>query len=295
MKDYIIKTTAANGAMRAYFATTKNILNKAVKIHNTTPVVSAAFGRMLTGAAIMGTMLKNDSDLMTISIKCEGPLKGMLVTCDNHSVKGYVHNPFVELDLKENGKLDVSGAIQEGTLSIVKDIGLKEPYSGKVPLVSGEIAEDLTHYFAVSEQTPTAVSLGVLVGTDLSIEQSGGFILQMLPQADDEIISKVELAIANLPPVTTLLQDGKTPELIMEILLDGLNPVINEKVEIDYHCNCSKERAEKALIAVGLDELYSILKDDKAATLNCPFCNENHRFSENELSGLIGRLESGKA
>lgn len=288
MKDYLIKTTAAQGDVRAYFATTRNTVNKAVNIHRTSPVVSAAFGRLLTGSVIMGAMLKNKGDLITVSIKCSGPLKGMLVTSDySCNVKGYVNVPAIEIPLKESGKLDVSGIIGDGTLSVVKDIGLKEPYAGQVPLVTGEIAEDLAQYFVLSEQTPSAVSLGILVERDCSIKQAGGFILQMLPNAKEETIVQIENSIKELPSMTNLFEEGKTPEEIMEMLFKGLNPVVNEKVEINYSCNCTKDRAEKALIAVGREEINSILEEQGKANLHCPFCDESYDFSKEELIKLL--------
>lgn len=289
MEDYIIRGTAAGGFIRAFAAYTKKTVQTASDYHNTTPVATAALGRMLTAAAMMGSMLKNEKDLVTLQIRGSGPLQGILATSDSHSrVKGYVFNPNVDIPVKYPGKLDVGGAVGEGYLSVTKDIGLKEPYSGRIELVSGEIAEDLTYYFSASEQTPSSVGLGVLVDTDLSIRQAGGFIIQLLPGAPDSVIDDLEKRLSSVPYVTNMLDDGMSPEDILnEILKDMDLKLTEEKIPVEYYCNCSRERVEKALISIGREELTKIIEEDKKAELNCHFCNQKYNFTEEELIKLL--------
>ena len=250
--------------------------------------MSAALGRALTAVSIMGSMLKSDDDLVTIKIKGDGPGKGLIVTGDSKArVKGYPFNPMVDIPLKPNGKLDVQNALGEGSLTVIKDMGLREPYVGQIPLVSGEIAEDLTYYFAKSEQTPSAVSLGVLVDRDYSIKQAGGFIIQVMPNADENIINSLETKLATIKPFTTLLEEGNTIEDILNILLGDFGVNILDKIPVKFYCNCSKERVEKALISIGKDELETIIKEDKKATLHCHFCNKDYEFNENDLKTLL--------
>lgn len=286
--DYILRATAGNGSVRIFIANTTNTVQTAFEKHQTSPVISAALGRCLTAAAIMGNMLKSDSDLITIKVNGDGLAKGLVVTSDNKSnVKGYPLVPIVDIPLNENGKLNVKGAIGNGNLIVIKDLGLKEPYIGQIPLVSGEIAEDLTYYFAKSEQTPSAVSLGVLVDVDYSIKQAGGFIIQVMPDADDEIICTLEHKLKHLKPFTELLEDGHTPEDIADALLGEFNLKILDKVPVNFYCNCSKQRVEKALISIGKDELEKIIEEDKKATLHCHFCNKDYNFSENDLKEIL--------
>lgn len=295
MDDYIIRATAANGQIRAFFATTKNMVEDARKIHFTTPVVTAAIGRTMTATAIMGLMLKNDTDIITVQIKGDGALKGIVATSDNKAnVKAYVYNPYVDLPLNAKGKLDVSKAIGSGTLSIIKDIGLKEPYTGQIPLVSGEIAEDLTYYFAKSEQTPSVVALGVLVDVDTSVKQSGGFIIQLMPNTDENIIETLEQKIQTIQSVTQMLEDGKTPEDMLNLILGDFGINILDKLSTRFYCNCSRQRVEKALISIGLKDLNDILKNDKKAQLHCHFCNKEYDFNEEELKKIIYDLSSNK-
>ncbi len=290
MSDYIIRVTAAEGSIRAFFATTRETANEAQRLHQTSPVVTAALGRMLTAGAIMGTMLKGD-DILTLSIKGDGEMRGITVTADSLGrVKGYPINPIVDIPLKQNGKLDVSGAIGEGTLSIIKDIGLKEPYVGMIPLVSGEIAEDLTYYYAKSEQIPTSVALGVLVDRDYSVKQSLGFIIQLMPDATDDAIEKLEDRLRSLPNLTSLMEDGKSIEEIMELIFEGLSPSINETVETSFYCNCSREKVEKALMGIGHEELTDIINEDKKATLHCHFCQKDYEFDETYLRELLSKI-----
>lgn len=286
--DYILRATAGEGSVRVFIANTKETVQQAFLHHQTSPVMSAALGRALTAVAIMGSMLKSESDLITIKIKGDGPGKGLLVTGDSKArVKGYPLNPIVDIPLKPNGKLDVQTALGEGSLTIIKDMGLKEPYVGQIPLVSGEIAEDLTYYFAKSEQTPSAVSLGVLVDRDYSIKQAGGFIIQVMPDADENIIANLEQKLQTLKPFTTLLEEGNSIEDILNIILGDFGVKVLDKIPVSFYCNCSKERVEKALISIGKEEIETILKEDKKATLHCHFCNKDYDFDETDLKNLL--------
>ncbi len=288
MSDYIVRAVAGGGSIRAFAATTGELVQYAREVHHTSPVASAALGRMLTAAAMMGSMLKGEKDLITLQIRGLGPLKGAVVTSDSKArVKGYVFQPNVEIPSKYPGKLDVSGAIGEGYMSVIKDIGLKEAYAGRIQLVSGEIAEDLTYYYAQSEQTPSAVGLGVLVDTDTSIRCAGGFIIQLLPDASEEIISKLETRLNTIPYITDLLDMGQTPEGILNMILEGLDMKILDTVPTEFYCNCTKERVEKALISIGKEELEKIAKEDKKANLHCHFCGKEYDFSEGELTALL--------
>ena len=288
MNDYIVRATAGNGSIRAFAATTRDLVQHAREVHHTSPVASAALGRMLTAAAMMGTMLKGEKDILTLQVRGEGPLQGIVVTSDSKAqVKGYVFNPGVEIPDRIPGKLDVSGAIGAGHLSVIKDIGMKEPYAGKIELVTGEIAEDLTYYFAQSEQTPSAIGLGVLVETDTSIRRAGGFIIQLLPDATEEMIVKLEQKLATIPYVSDLLDMGLTPEAILEMILGDLDLKIMDKVPTTFYCNCTRERVEKALISIGKDELEKIIREDKKANLHCHFCSKEYDFNEDQLVALL--------
>ena len=273
---------------RVYIATTKVLVEQARCIHNTSSVVTAALGRTLTAGAIMGAMLKNDTDLLTISIKGDGPIGGVVVTADNHArVKGYAFNNQVEIPLKPTGKLDVSGAIGSGFLTVTKDISLKEPINGSLELISGEIAEDITYYFAKSEQIPSVVGLGVLVHMDRTVSQAGGFIVQLLPDADEDFITKLENSIADLPPVTTMMTNGQP---ILTTLFPNQKIVYHGEIEPTFTCNCSREKTEKALISIGKKELQDILEEDKRANIHCHFCNTDYDFSEYDIEFLLSRL-----
>ncbi len=286
--DYILRATAGDGSVRVFIANTKETVQQAFLHHKTSPVMSAALGRALTAVSIMGIMLKSDDDLVTIKINGNGLGKGLVVTGDNKGrVKGYPLNPVVDIPLKPNGKLDVQNALGEGSLTVIKDMGLKEPYVGQIPLVSGEIAEDLTYYFAKSEQTPSAVSLGVLVDRDYSIKQAGGFIIQVMPDADEDIINSLENKLATIKPFTTLLEEGNTIEDILNILLGDFGVNILDKIPVKFYCNCSRERVEKALISIGKHELETIIKEDQKATLHCHFCNKDYDFNEDDLKTLL--------
>lgn len=288
MGDYIIRATAANDSIRAFAATTRETVQKARELHNTTPVASAALGRLLTAGAMMGIMLKGEKDLVTIQIKGDGPLEGEIVTADSKGrVKGYVFNPNVDIPPKSPTKLDVGGAVGKGFLTVIKDLGLKEPYVGKTELVSGEIAEDLTYYYAKSEQIASAISLGVLVDTDTNIKQAGGFIIQVMPGITEEILSRLESRINVVPYITELLSMGDTPESILNLILGDMDLQIIDKVPTEYYCGCSRERVEKALLAIGKDDLKKILEEDKKAELSCHFCNKVYNFDENDLKRLL--------
>ncbi len=287
-KDYCIRVTASNGAVRGFFATTKEMANESFNIHKTSPVVTAAMGRLLTATSMIGLMQKGEKDLVTISLKGDGPMKSILATSTSDGfVKGYPAVPIVDIPLKPSGKLDVSGAIGYGSLSIIKDIGLKEPYSGQIPLISGEIADDLTYYYAKSEQIPTSVALGVLVDTDYTVKSSGGFIIQLMPFCEEETIDLLEKNLQTLPPLSKMLAEGLTPYDIAEKVLGNLGLEVFEEKEIKYYCNCDRERVEKALISIGKVELNDILETDKKANLNCQFCNTDYEFNEDDIKNIL--------
>ena len=290
MQDYIIRATAADAYIRAFAATTRDLVEEARSRHNTSPVATAALGRTLTAGAMMGSMMKGDDDLLTIQIKGDGPIGGIVVTANAKAeVKGYVYEPNVLLHANANGKLDVSGAIGKGSLCVIRDVGLKEPYVGQTDLVSGEIAEDLTYYYAVSEQIPSAVALGVLMNKENTVRRAGGFILQVMPGADDDMLAKIEDSLKDLPPVTSLLDEGYTPETILERVLGEFGLVITDKMPTRFACNCSKERVEKALITVGEKDLRSLIAEGKPVELNCHFCNSSYTFTIDELQELLRR------
>ena len=288
MSDYMIRATAANGQIRAFAATTRDLTEYARNAHNTSPVVTAALGRTMTAAVMMGSMLKGDKELLTVKIQGDGPIGSLTVTADSHGhVKGYAQNPVVLIQANSIGKLDVAGAIGKGVLSVIKDIGLKDPYVGQTDLVSGEIAEDLTYYFAVSEQTPSSVGLGVLMNKDNTVRQAGGFILQLMPFCDEKVIEKLEQRLAEVNSVTAFLDEGLTPEQILEKLLGDMDLVINDTVPTQFYCNCSRERVSKALIAVGRKELNEMIQEGKPVELKCHFCNSAYEFSTEDLKELL--------
>jgi molecular chaperone Hsp33 len=279
MKDYIIRVTAANHQIRASACTTRNLVEYARDIHNTSPIATAALGRLMTAGVMMGSMLKNEKDLITLQIKGSGPMKGMVVTADaKANVKGYVFDPNVMLPPNAQGKLDVSGALGLGILTIIKDIGLREPYVGQTHLVSGEIAEDITYYYANSEQVPSAVALGVLMNKNNTVQQAGGFIIQLLPDAKEEVINQLEENLKSLKSVTEELESGKKPEDILDLLLGNMGLEIMETIPTQYNCNCTREKVEKALISVGKKELQDMIDEGKPVELLCHFCNEKYEF-----------------
>lgn len=293
MKDYVIRATAGEGQVRAFVATTTNLVEKAREVHGTTKVATAALGRTLTATSIMGLMMKNKGDKVTVIIKGGGPIGTILTTSDSTGmVKGYVQNPQVEVPDYENGKLNVAAAVgTDGVVKVIKDLGLREPYNGAYPLVSGEIAEDFTYYFALSEQTPSVVSLGVLT-TEYEVEHAGGFVVQLMPDATEETISQLEQNISKLNSITNMMLEGKTPEDILSIVLEGLNPRILDKIEVGFECECSKEKVGEALVSIGKRQLQEIIEEDKKAEIGCQFCNSKYNFNEEELKELLNSLEN---
>ena len=292
MPDYLIRATAADDSIRAFAATTRQMVEDARRAHDTTPVCTAALGRLLTGGVMFGSMLKEDKALVTLQIRSDGPAGGITVTADSHyHAKGYVNNPHVQIPLKPNGKLDVSGAIGKGTLTVIRDIGLKEPYVGTIRMPSGEIAEDLTFYFAESEQIPSSVGLGVLVDRDWSVKQAGGFILQLMPGASDEVIDELEKRISKISSVTDMLGKGMLPEDILEELTGGLGLTITEKHEVSFACNCSEERIEKALISIGPKDIREMIEEGKPVDVGCQFCGKQYRFDVDALKRILSIQE----
>ena len=293
MSDYIIRATAANSQIRAFAAVTTDMVETARKAHNTSPVATAALGRLLTGGAMMGTMMKGDKDILTLQIHAGGPLQGITVTADSKgNVKGYVGNPNVCISANSKGKLDVAGAVGVGFMNIIKDMGLKEPYMGQVALQTSEIADDLTYYFATSEQVPSAVGLGVLMNKDNTVRQAGGFIVQLMPFAEESVIAKLEENVQKITSVTNLLEEGHTPESLLERVLEGFDIEINDRMDTKFYCNCSKERVEKALISIGRKELNELIQEGKEVEMNCHFCNTNYVFSVEELKEILRRCKA---
>lgn len=287
MSDYIVRATAANNQIRAFAATTKEMVEHARAAHNTSPVATAALGRLMTAGAMMGIMMKGDKDILTLQIQCSGPIGGLLVTADSKgNVKGYVNNPNVVLHANAKGKLDVGGALDMGVLSVIKDLGLKDPYVGQVELKTGEIGDDLTYYFASSEQVPSAVGLGVLMDKGNTVRRAGGFIVQLMPFAEESVIAQLEKNLAEITSVTSLLDQDYTPEMILEKLLGNLGMEIKETVPTQFYCNCNKERVGKALISIGEKELKSLIQEGKEIELNCHFCNTDYKFTVEELKEL---------
>ncbi len=284
----MVRATAADAQIRAFAATTKNLVEEMRSLHNTSPVVSAALGRLLTGGAMMGAMMKGENDLLTLQIKGDGPIGGMTVTADAHgNVKGYANEAQVILPANAAGKLDVGSAVGKGILRVVKDMGLKEPYVGQTILQTGEIAEDLTYYFAVSEQTPSSVGLGVFMEKNNTVKQAGGFILQLMPYAEESVIARLEDNLRQFPSVTAALEAGKKPEQMLEALLDGLPMEIVDTMDVQYRCDCSKQRVERAMISLGKKELEEMIAEGKEVEAGCQFCNQKYKFTVEELERLI--------
>ena len=292
MNDYIIRATAANDQIRAFAAVTTQMVETAREHHNTSPVATAALGRLLTAGAMMGSMMKGEKDVLTLQIKAGGPLQGITVTADSQgNVKGYVGNPDVCIPANSKGKLDVAGAVGPGFLNVIKDMGLKEPYSGQVMLQTCEIAEDLTYYFATSEQVPSAVGLGVLMNKNNTVRQAGGFIVQLMPFAEEEVISRLEQNVQKINSVTSLLEEGHTPESLLEKVLEGFDMQINEKTDTRFHCNCTRERVEKALISIGRKESNEMIQEGKPIEMNCHFCNTNYTFTVEEMKEILRKCK----
>ncbi|MEH2948542.1 Hsp33 family molecular chaperone HslO [Sporofaciens sp. JLR.KK001] len=289
MEDYIVRATAADSQIRAFAATTRQVVETARVRHNTSPVATAALGRLLTAGAMMGSMMKNDTDILTLQIRGNGPIEGITVTADSHAnVKGYVGNPDVMLPPR-NGKLDVGGAVGVGLLTVIKDMGLKEPYSGQTILVSSEIAEDLTYYFANSEQVPSSVGLGVLMEKDNTVRCAGGFIIQMMPFAKEQTICRLEENLKKVSSVTSLLNQGYTPEQLLEVLFEGLGLEVTDTVPAQFCCNCSKERVEHAVASIGRKEIQEMIQDGEDIEVKCHFCNTAYRYTVEELREIIKR------
>lgn len=288
MNDYIVRATAANSQIRAFAATTRDMAETSRRIHNTSPVVTAALGRLLTGAAMMGSMMKGEKDILTIQMKGDGPVNGLTVTADSSAnVKGYPGNPNVIIPPNYLGKLDVGAAIGYGTLTVIKDLGMKEPYVSQVALTTSEVAEDLTYYFASSEQVPSAVALGVLMDRDNTVRQAGGFIIQLMPFADEKVVSVLEEKISKITSVTNMLEEGMTPEDILNDVLGDFDVEFTDTIPTGFNCNCSKERVEKVLVSLGRKELNNIINDGEDIELNCHFCNKKYNFTIEDIKKLI--------
>lgn len=287
MTDYIVRATAGELKLRAFAATTRELVEHARNAHNTSPVATAALGRLLTAGAMMGAMMKGDEDLLTLQIRGSGPIGGLTVTADSKgNVKGYAFRPDVMLPPTAAGKLDVGGAVGEGVLSVMRDMGLKEPYVGQTILVGGEIAEDLTYYFATSEQKPSSVSLGVLMNRNNTVAQAGGFLIQLLPGTSEESIDRLEKKLGEIPPITSLLEQGSTPEHILLELLGEFGVSILERTPVNFYCNCTKERVERALISIGKKELYKMIEEGENIQINCHFCSKHYDFTVDELKRI---------
>lgn len=292
MSDYIVRATAADNQIRAFAITSRDMVEKARQIHNTSPVATAALGRSLSAGAMMGSMMKGEQDLLTLQIRGDGPLGGITVTADSKArVKGYVNEPAVLIPANAKGKLDVSGAIGTGMLQVIRDLGMKEPYVGQTELQTGEIAEDLTYYFANSEQIPSSVGLGVLLNRDNTVCQAGGFIIQLMPYTEDKVIDALEQRLAKVSSVTELLNRGLTPEGILEELLGDLGFTVNDTIPTAFSCNCSKERVEKAIISIGSKEIREMIRDGKPIEVKCHFCNEAYSLNIEELKRILEKAK----
>ncbi len=293
--DYIVSATAADFHIRAFACTTRNMAEESRRLHNTSPIMSAALGRTLSVAAMMSIMMKGDKDRLTIQIKSDGPSKGLTVCADSHgNVKGYTPVPVVDLPARSDGHLNVSGAIGNGDLIVVKDLGLKEPYVGHISLQTGEIAEDMTYYFAASEQTPSSVGLGVLMNKDNTVRCSGGFIIQLMPDAGDDVIAVIEENLKNLKSVTEMLDEGLTPEDMIVEVLKGLDININERYDTAYKCDCSDERVERALISLGEKEIVAMINENRDAEIHCDFCEKDYIFTPDRLKEILKKSRALK-
>ena len=287
MKDYLVRATAAGSQIRAFAVTSTEMVETARQHHNTSHVATAALGRLLTAGAMMGSMMKNDTDILTIQIKCDGPIQGLTVTADSKAnVKGYVENPDVMLPPK-NGKLDVGGALGLGILNVIKDMGLKEPYVGQTILQTGEIGDDMTYYFANSEQVPSSVGLGVLMEKDNTVKCAGGFIVQVMPFVEEKVLEQLEENISNIHSVTALLEQGHTPESLLQEVLKGMDIEITDTLPTQFYCDCSKTKIEKAIISIGEKEIKEMIDEGKDIEVKCHFCNTAYSFSVDELSALL--------
>lgn len=289
MKDYLIRGIDKTGNIRIFVATTTNMVEEARTTHNTSPTATAALGRALTAASMMGVMMKNENDRLTLKISGDGPLGTIMIVANNKGiVKGYVDYPYADVPSREDGKLDVGKLVgSNGTITTIMDLGLKDPYVGQANLVSGEIAEDLAMYYAISEQQPSAIGLGVLVDKDISVKSAGGYIIQLLPDVSDEDISKIEEAISKTPSISSLIDKGLSPEDIMHQLLSEFEMEILDRVDIKYQCDCSRERIEGVLLSIGKKEIKAMIEEDGEGEVVCHFCNTKYHFSKEELENLI--------
>ncbi|MDE6233089.1 MAG: Hsp33 family molecular chaperone HslO [Lachnospiraceae bacterium] len=290
MSDYIVRATAADDQIRAFAITAREMVESARQIHGTSPVATAAFGRLLMGASMMGSMMKGEKDILTIRMRGDGPINGITVTADSSAnVKGYVGNPNIVIPPNYLGKLDVGAAIGYGTMTVTKDLGMKEPYSSQINLTTSEVAEDLTYYFASSEQIPSSVALGVLMEKDNTVKQAGGFIIQLMPFAEDKVISFLEEKISKITSVTDMLESGMSPEDILNEVTGELGLKINDRISPAYKCNCSRQRVAKALISIGRKELQDMINDGKEVSVNCNFCNTDYTFAVSELKEFYNK------
>lgn len=288
MMDYMVRATAADAQIRAFAATSREMVETARQKHDSSPVITAALGRLLTAGVMMGSMLKGETDILTLQIKGDGPAKGLVVTADARgNVKGYALQPQVLLPANAQGKLDVGGAVGQGFLSVIRDMGLKEPYVGQTALQTGEIGDDLTYYFASSEQVPSSVGLGVLMEKDNTVKRAGGFIIQLMPFAEETVVARLEQNLSQMHSVTALLEEGKTPEGLLEALLAGLGPEMTDTMPIRFHCNCEKRRVEKALISLGKSEIAAMIAEGEPIEVNCHFCNTSYLFTVAELKEIL--------
>ena len=288
MTDYLIRATAADAQVRAFAVTSRDLVEEARDRHDLSPVVTAALGRLMTGACLMGSMLKGEKDVLTLQISGDGPVGGMTVTADSRgNVKGYANRPQAMMPPNAQGKLDVGGVIGAGYLHVIKDMGMKDPYASRVALQTGEIADDLTYYFAASEQVPSCVALGILMERNNTVKQAGGFIIQLMPFAQEEVIRKLEENVAGLKSVTTLLEEGNTPEQILSLLLGDMGLEITEKTPVRFWCGCSKERLEKVLYSLKKEDLQEMAEEGKDVELHCHFCNTNYVFTADELKKMV--------
>lgn len=290
MEDYMVRATAANAQIRAFAVTSRETVEYARQAHDLSPVVTAALGRLLTGGVMMGSMLKGEKDLLTLKVSGDGPVHGLTVTADAYGhVKGYADCPQAMMPPNSAGKLDVGGVIGAGALTVIKDMGLKEPYSSTIELTTGEIGDDLTYYFAASEQIPSSVALGVLMERNNTVKQAGGFILQLMPFTGEEVIGRLEEKLKGMPPVTAMLEAGDTPEQILERVLGDMDLEMAGTTPVQFRCNCSRKRVEKVLFSLGRKELQSLIDEGKGAELHCHFCNTDYAFTTQELREISRR------
>lgn len=290
MSDYLVRATAADLHIRAFAVRSTQLVQKAYELHHTSPVCTAALGRLLSAGVMMGSMMKGADDAETIQIRSDGPVKGMTVTADNAgNVKGFINNPQVDIPLKDEkaGKLDVGTAVGHGVLSVIMDLGLKEPYTGQCALQTGEIGDDLAYYFTVSQQTPSAVGLGVMIDTDCSVKEAGGFIIQLMPDCPEESISKLEKRLSEIHSVTHLMEQGMTPEEMLQALLSDQELEITGTMPVQYHCSCSRDRVSRSLAAISTADLQEMIDDNEPIEMQCYFCHSKYVFTPEELKKIL--------